>query len=212
MNGDDIDDQTSTSVRTPVSSISSTPTASCPRFKQRSTCWACSRKEVADRLHQRDKSQRRRQSGAAARHAQCRTPRQRGILSGRCPRTVAMAPMGDASRARPAASACTPARRRWRRCAASSARRMRSIRSQPTPAARRSSTTTTCRMGIVRAQQATSSYYILGYYPTNTAKDGKLRRVKITLKNRECGAVVSRGLLRRQGVQQVHRVRQGTPA
>ncbi len=38
-------------------------------------------------------------------------------------------------------------------------------------------------LGIVRAQQANSSYYILGYYPTNTTKDGKLRRVKITLKN-----------------------------
>ena len=39
-------------------------------------------------------------------------------------------------------------------------------------------------LGIVRAQQATASYYILGYYPTNTARDGKLRRVKISLKNR----------------------------
>ena len=39
-------------------------------------------------------------------------------------------------------------------------------------------------LGIVRAQQATSSYYILGYYPTNTTPDGKLRRVKISLKNR----------------------------
>jgi VWFA-related protein len=39
-------------------------------------------------------------------------------------------------------------------------------------------------LGIVQAQRATSSYYILGYYPTNTAKDGKLRRVKISLKNR----------------------------
>ena len=38
-------------------------------------------------------------------------------------------------------------------------------------------------LGIVNAQRANSSYYILGYYPTNTAKDGKLRRVKITLKN-----------------------------
>jgi VWFA-related protein len=37
--------------------------------------------------------------------------------------------------------------------------------------------------GIVAAQRATSSYYILGYYPTNTAKDGRLRRVKISLKN-----------------------------
>jgi VWFA-related protein len=40
-------------------------------------------------------------------------------------------------------------------------------------------------LGIVRAQQANTSYYILGYYPTNTSKDGKLRRVKITLKNRQ---------------------------
>jgi VWFA-related protein len=40
-------------------------------------------------------------------------------------------------------------------------------------------------LGIVQAQRANSSYYILGYYPTNTVKDGKLRRVKITLKNRE---------------------------
>jgi VWFA-related protein len=40
-------------------------------------------------------------------------------------------------------------------------------------------------LGVVNAQRATSSYYILGYYPMNLAKDGKLRRVKITLKNRE---------------------------
>ena len=39
--------------------------------------------------------------------------------------------------------------------------------------------------GIVAAQRANTSYYILGYYPTNTAKDGKLRRVKITLKDRQ---------------------------
>ena len=39
-------------------------------------------------------------------------------------------------------------------------------------------------LGIVQAQRANSSYYILGYYPTNTAKDGRLRRVKISLKNR----------------------------
>lgn len=39
-------------------------------------------------------------------------------------------------------------------------------------------------MGIVKAQQSASSYYILGYYSTNTAKDGKIRKVKIALKNR----------------------------
>jgi VWFA-related protein len=38
-------------------------------------------------------------------------------------------------------------------------------------------------LGIVQAQRASSSYYTLGYTPTNTAADGKLRRVKITLKN-----------------------------
>jgi len=37
--------------------------------------------------------------------------------------------------------------------------------------------------GIVQAQQAVSSYYILGYYPTNTTLDGKFRRIKISLAN-----------------------------
>ena len=44
-------------------------------------------------------------------------------------------------------------------------------------------------MGIVEAQRGTPSYYILGYYPTNTAKDGRLRRVSVTLKNRPEGKV-----------------------
>jgi VWFA-related protein len=35
--------------------------------------------------------------------------------------------------------------------------------------------------GIVTAQQAVSSYYIIGYYTTNNAVDGKFRRVKIEL-------------------------------
>ena len=35
--------------------------------------------------------------------------------------------------------------------------------------------------GIVQAQQAISSYYIIGYYTTNTRSDGKFRRIKITL-------------------------------
>jgi len=39
-------------------------------------------------------------------------------------------------------------------------------------------------LGIVQAQRANASYYILGYTPTNTAADGRLRRVKISLKNR----------------------------
>jgi VWFA-related protein len=36
--------------------------------------------------------------------------------------------------------------------------------------------------GIRQAQQAITSYYIIGYYPTNTAQDGKFRRIRITLK------------------------------
>ena len=48
--------------------------------------------------------------------------------------------------------------------------------------------------GIVDAQRSVSSYYVIGYYTTNTAQDGKFRRVKITL-NRELGA----GLDYRQG-------------
>ncbi len=35
--------------------------------------------------------------------------------------------------------------------------------------------------GIVQAQHAVSSYYILGYYTTNSAQDGKFRRVSISL-------------------------------
>ena len=33
--------------------------------------------------------------------------------------------------------------------------------------------------GIVQAQKAISSYYILGYYSTNTALDGRFRRIKV---------------------------------
>ncbi len=35
--------------------------------------------------------------------------------------------------------------------------------------------------GIVQAQQAISSYYILGYYTTNLLSDGKFRKIKITI-------------------------------
>ena len=38
--------------------------------------------------------------------------------------------------------------------------------------------------GIRQAQRAMSSYYIVGYYPTNTARDGRLRRLSISLKGR----------------------------
>ncbi len=37
--------------------------------------------------------------------------------------------------------------------------------------------------GIVNAQRAISSYYILGYYTTQTVRDGRFRRVKVKLNN-----------------------------
>jgi len=36
-------------------------------------------------------------------------------------------------------------------------------------------------LGIVQAAQAVTSYYIIGYYSTHTALDGKFRRVRVTL-------------------------------
>jgi hypothetical protein len=36
-------------------------------------------------------------------------------------------------------------------------------------------------LGIIQAQKAMTSYYVLGYYTTNAALDGKLRKIKITL-------------------------------
>src|ERR1700677_3133790 len=39
--------------------------------------------------------------------------------------------------------------------------------------------------GIVDAQEAISDYYLIGYYATNTAKNGHFRRVKITLNQSE---------------------------
>ena len=37
-------------------------------------------------------------------------------------------------------------------------------------------------VGIVQAEQTITSYYIIGYYPLNSAPDGKFRRVKVGLK------------------------------
>jgi VWFA-related protein len=42
-------------------------------------------------------------------------------------------------------------------------------------------------MGIAQAQQDMTSYYIIGYYSSNTALDGKYRRVKISLTNTTLG-------------------------
>ena len=42
-------------------------------------------------------------------------------------------------------------------------------------------------MGIVNAQKAFSSYYILGYYTSNANQDGKFRRIKISLREGVAG-------------------------
>jgi hypothetical protein len=47
-------------------------------------------------------------------------------------------------------------------------------------------------LGIRQAAQSISSYYIVGYYSTKTAKDGKFRRVKITLNNGKQGELAYR--------------------
>jgi len=38
-------------------------------------------------------------------------------------------------------------------------------------------------MGVAQAQRDIASYYILGYYSTNTAMDGKYRRIKVQINN-----------------------------
>ncbi|MGQ9633510.1 MAG: VWA domain-containing protein [Bryobacteraceae bacterium] len=38
-------------------------------------------------------------------------------------------------------------------------------------------------MGVVQAQRDIASYYLLGYYSTNTAMDGKYRRIKVQINN-----------------------------
>ena len=68
-------------------------------------------------------------------------------------------------------------------------------------------------MGIVQAAQAVTSYYIVGYYSTHAALDGKFHRVRVSLRDGLTRrVVVSTGLLCRQGVREVHDRRQGASA
>jgi VWFA-related protein len=48
-------------------------------------------------------------------------------------------------------------------------------------------------VGIVQAQKSIVSYYVLGYYTSNSNLDGKLRRVKITLNGDIAGELEYRG-------------------
>jgi hypothetical protein len=36
-------------------------------------------------------------------------------------------------------------------------------------------------LGIVQAAESMTSYYLIGYYSTHTAEDGRFRRVKVSL-------------------------------
>jgi VWFA-related protein len=47
-------------------------------------------------------------------------------------------------------------------------------------------------MGIVEAQKDMSSYYIIGYYSTNTALDGHFRRIKITVNTSSVAARIAK--------------------
>ncbi len=95
---------------------------------------------------------------------------------------VAMAPLGDANRASPGGAGMF---------SGTTAMAMVSNfqRSQDTLYALASDTGGKAMLdnndlaaGIVQAQQAITSYYVIGYYTTNPNLDGKFRRIKITLK------------------------------
>jgi VWFA-related protein len=47
-------------------------------------------------------------------------------------------------------------------------------------------------MGIVQAQKDMTSYYIIGYYATNDALDGRFRRIKITVNNGVVARTISK--------------------
>jgi VWFA-related protein len=61
--------------------------------------------------------------------------------------------------------------------------------------------------GLVQAEQAISSYYILGYYTTDKAEDGKFRRIKISLNGN-----LAASLDYRQGYYAGKEFKQFTPA
>lgn len=96
---------------------------------------------------------------------------------------VADAPMGDASQASPGNAGMYSG-------AGMQANTARFQQSQDTLHALAADTggkalfdTNDLTKGIVQAAEAISSYYVIGYYASNAAQDGKFRRIKITLNN-----------------------------
>jgi len=82
---------------------------------------------------------------------------------------------------RRAARPCIPARAPWPICRVCKARRIRCTR-WLRHGRKALLDVNDLGRGILNAQEALSSYYIIGYYTTNSALDGKFRRVKIALK------------------------------
>ena len=112
---------------------------------------------------------------------QLRHPRQRFVLPDRRAR-----PGGAGAAGRRHAGLAGRRRHVLRRLGAghmtaSSARRTRCTRSAPTPAARRCSITTISPRASCRRSRPSPATTSSGYYTTNTALDGKFRRIKITL-------------------------------
>ena len=95
---------------------------------------------------------------------------------------VATAPLGDATQGSPGGQGMySGSSQRTGAIATSRGSRKRCTRWPPIPAARRCSINNDLSLGIVQAQKDISSYYILGYYSTNTALDGRYRRIKVQI-------------------------------
>jgi VWFA-related protein len=97
---------------------------------------------------------------------------------------VALAPMGDATRATPGGVALFSGT-----LAQNAANRFQ--RSQDTLHALATDTGgqalfdhNDLTLGVVQAAEAVSSYYLLGYYSTETSDDGRFRRVRVSVRNR----------------------------
>ena len=138
--------------------------------------------EVADLLRQRSAAERHRQPGAAARHRQRGDPLERRHPYDRRARSG-----GDAAaRRRDAAVARRP--RHVQRPVRQRRARRNFQRSQDSLYALAKDTGgkamfdyNDLSQGIVQAAQTMTSYYLLGYYSTHIADDGRFRRVKVTL-------------------------------
>jgi hypothetical protein len=140
---------------------------------------ALSRKESPGLFRQRRGQDRRGQRGAIARHHQRRHPQQRGLLPHR--------------RARPGGRGAAGRRHQGVAGRQRHVRRQFGAAQQASFQGQQETLYTLAAdtggkalldnndlgLGIVQAQKEISSYYILGYYSTNEALDGRYRRIKL---------------------------------